>query len=1316
MKSTMGDQPKIMVFRPTWEEFKDFTSYITYIESQGANKAGLAKIIPPPEWCPRKSGYDLDSLDLTIPAPICQVVTGKQGLYQQINIQKKPMTVKEFSKLANSDRYRTPKHSSFEDLERKYWKNITYVSPIYGADVSGSITDPDVKEWNINSLGSILDYVNEDYGISIDGVNTAYLYFGMWKTTFAWHTEDMDLYSINYLHFGAPKTWYSIPPEHGRRLERLANGFFPNSFKACPAYLRHKMSLMSPQILKQYSIPFDKITQEAGDIMITFPYGYHAGFNHGFNCAESTNFAMPRWVEYGKRATQCQCRGDMVKISMDTFVKRFQPDRYELWLAGKDIGPHPEDPTRSSAAAQPSINDVLCNKKNVTPSPLIEQLLKQSPKKKKLKRHPIHQNKNEEEFVFHGEEVDEELSQVLDDIYAKAGESYSATAEPEYIPGKRSYSNISGLCTKKNKKLDGEKGGIPSAMAEQDGLTIKSEENAGNRDKESGLQHALNQAMTDIEGLMDVKPRAPIRVGNARPRVNRPKMQRTNMMKPQRYNYGKYVKNATGAYTIMNNHRFQLTHYPESPEDLYEKLRLAGTTITRPVSSNNGNSPQKIVNQRPMPPVKREISVQNRALQPGIPGTSGTFRMKAPSAPEAIARKFLPASSSVVVQYRPHVNPRGRPPKSKVPGQRTPVQKIHPNMLMRPNIPNFPAQGGAQKSSGFTSPGIPKQFPANIGKVVLDPKKMQLQQNKSTNPGEIVCTPDVLGLLASVSEAEKSMKQPTSQTPVKPPEGVFEMSENVSRQMQLQSPVQQQSQTSIHPQSQSLDHETASTSNDTALPSLNESLKSEEEHVLKPNELQAPKSEHQQDLKPEEKETLKYTEDEYLQKPVKEQILSTLENTASQQLEGQGQSMQQESTNCEENKPPVEKMVTDMEHVLKPEEEQLSEVKEADMLNSKDEHLIPQVHNRAPSPEPKELQMPVALQTQARSPQQNLELAPHHVQAPLPFQTQSSSMHTEASGLPTYTQASEPSYTQPSEPIHTLPATPIHTLASDPVHTQASEPPIHPQASEHPIHPQASEHPIHPQASEHPIHPQASEHPIHPQASEHPIHPQASEHPIHSQASEHPIHSQASEHPIHPQASEHPIHPQASEPIHHQASEHPIHPQASIPMHSVMAAQEPTPEHTQAQPMLQTPVHSISEAQVSSPMQSVPFTVPLQMQPPSMHGPPLNPIIPQSLSHMHSHMLSSMHTPSLPPVHPQLLTPMPAHTLATMHSQLHPTIHLPHMPAPMHMHLQTPPHSSHQTSAQLPFMQSLSHMSPSDTSKAALQRFSHSPDSQAVSR
>ncbi|XP_068448176.1 lysine-specific demethylase 4C isoform X3 [Clinocottus analis] len=328
---------KIMTFRPTMEEFKDFNQYLAYMESQGAHRAGLAKVIPPKGWKPRRTYDDID--DLMIDAPIQQMMAGQSGLFTQYNIQKKPLNVQEFRRLANSDMYCTPRYLNYEDLERKYWKNLTFVSPIYGADVSGSLYDEDVEEWNIGHLNSVLDVIEEDSGVSIQGVNTPYLYFGMWKTTFSWHTEDMDLYSINYLHFGEPKSWYAIPPEHGKRLERLATGFFPNSFKGCEAFLRHKMTLISPSILKKYGIPFDKITQEAGEFMITFPYGYHAGFNHGFNCAESTNFATVRWIDYGKVATQCTCSKDMVKISMEPFVKRFQPDRYTNWMGGKDSAP-----------------------------------------------------------------------------------------------------------------------------------------------------------------------------------------------------------------------------------------------------------------------------------------------------------------------------------------------------------------------------------------------------------------------------------------------------------------------------------------------------------------------------------------------------------------------------------------------------------------------------------------------------------------------------------------------------------------------------------------------------------------------------------------------------------------------------------------------------------------------------------------------------------------------------------------------------------------------------------------------------------------
>ncbi|XP_068091473.1 lysine-specific demethylase 4C isoform X2 [Hyperolius riggenbachi] len=342
---------KIMTFRPTLEEFKDFNKYLVYMESKGAHRSGLAKVIPPKGWRPKRHYDDID--DLVIPAPIQQMVTGQSGLFTQYNIQKKPMTVKEFRRMANSDKYCTPRYLDYEDLERKYWKNLTFVAPIYGADVNGSLYDEDVNEWKIARLNTVLDVVEEECGISIEGVNTPYLYFGMWKTTFAWHTEDMDLYSINYLHFGEPKSWYSIPPEHGKRLERLAQGFFPSSFQGCEAFLRHKMTLISPSILKKYGIPFNKVTQEAGEFMITFPYGYHAGFNHGFNCAESTNFATVRWIDYGKIAKLCSCSSDMVKISMEIFVKMFQPDRYEVWSNGKDI--YTIDHTKPTAACTPEL-------------------------------------------------------------------------------------------------------------------------------------------------------------------------------------------------------------------------------------------------------------------------------------------------------------------------------------------------------------------------------------------------------------------------------------------------------------------------------------------------------------------------------------------------------------------------------------------------------------------------------------------------------------------------------------------------------------------------------------------------------------------------------------------------------------------------------------------------------------------------------------------------------------------------------------------------------------------------------------------------
>uniref|UniRef100_A0A8C9DF56 JmjN domain-containing protein n=1 Tax=Prolemur simus TaxID=1328070 RepID=A0A8C9DF56_PROSS len=136
---TQNSSFTIITFYPTMEEFTDFDKYIAYMESQGAHRAGLAKVIPPKDWKARQTYADIS--DILIATPLQQVASGQAGVFTQYHKKKKAMTLGQYRCLANSEKYRTPPHLNFEDLERKYWKSRIYDSPIYGADVNGSLFD-----------------------------------------------------------------------------------------------------------------------------------------------------------------------------------------------------------------------------------------------------------------------------------------------------------------------------------------------------------------------------------------------------------------------------------------------------------------------------------------------------------------------------------------------------------------------------------------------------------------------------------------------------------------------------------------------------------------------------------------------------------------------------------------------------------------------------------------------------------------------------------------------------------------------------------------------------------------------------------------------------------------------------------------------------------------------------------------------------------------------------------------------------------------------------------------------------------------------
>ncbi|WZZ73519.1 lysine-specific demethylase JMJ706 [Brassica napus] len=316
--------PECPVYRPTKDEFEDPLTYLQKIFPE-ASKYGICKIISP--------------LTATVPAG---AVLMKEKSNFEFTTRVQPLrlaewdsddkvtffmsgrnyTFREYEKMANkvfARRYCSGGSLPDSFLEKEFWKEIAcgktetveYACDVDGSAFSSAPGDPlGSSKWNLNKVSRLPKSTLRLLETSIPGITEPMLYIGMLFSMFAWHVEDHYLYSINYQHCGASKTWYGIPGSAALKFEKVVREeVYSDDILSADGedgafdVLLGKTTIFPPKILLDHGVPVYKAVQNPGEFIVTFPRAYHAGFSHGFNCGEAVNFAMGDWFPFGAIAS-----------------------------------------------------------------------------------------------------------------------------------------------------------------------------------------------------------------------------------------------------------------------------------------------------------------------------------------------------------------------------------------------------------------------------------------------------------------------------------------------------------------------------------------------------------------------------------------------------------------------------------------------------------------------------------------------------------------------------------------------------------------------------------------------------------------------------------------------------------------------------------------------------------------------------------------------------------------------------------------------------------------------------------------------------
>uniref|UniRef100_A0A8C5HZB8 [histone H3]-trimethyl-L-lysine(4) demethylase n=1 Tax=Gouania willdenowi TaxID=441366 RepID=A0A8C5HZB8_GOUWI len=293
-------------------------------------------------------------------------------------------TLQSFGEMADhfkSDYFNMPVHMVPTELvEKEFWRLVSSIEEDviveYGADISskdvgsgfpvrdgkrrllGDEEDYASSGWNLNNMPVLEQSVLTHINVDISGMKVPWLYVGMCFSSFCWHIEDHWSYSINFLHWGEPKTWYGVPASAAEKLEAVMKKLAPELFDSQPDLLHQLVTIMNPNILMEHGVPVYRTNQCAGEFVVTFPRAYHSGFNQGYNFAEAVNFCTADWLPIGRQCVAHYRRLHRYCVfSHEELLCKMaaDPDSLDVELAAavfKELGEMMEEETKLRRAVQ----------------------------------------------------------------------------------------------------------------------------------------------------------------------------------------------------------------------------------------------------------------------------------------------------------------------------------------------------------------------------------------------------------------------------------------------------------------------------------------------------------------------------------------------------------------------------------------------------------------------------------------------------------------------------------------------------------------------------------------------------------------------------------------------------------------------------------------------------------------------------------------------------------------------------------------------------------------------------------------------------